>query len=133
MEVGGLQPGEEELGGGHVVAIGPELHQRDLEPLEEALRTLGFVVAGVVPDENGVLPPVLVLGVEHLHELSQVDLHDLAVAVGLEQAVEGAPEVVDAGDECEPRDDADLLLTWATRPRLPTTSLVPDRVQPRPI
>ena len=34
VEVSGLQPGEEEFTGTHVVAVGPQLHQRDVQPLQ---------------------------------------------------------------------------------------------------
>ena len=73
---------------------------------------------------------MLVLLVQHLHQLREEDLHGLAVAVRLEEAEEGGAEVVDAGDEGEPRTDSDLLLSGATSSRLPAAPLVPHRVQP---
>lgn len=124
MEVAGLEPREEELCRGHVVAVGAELHQRDLESLKQPLRAWFGVVAGVVPEDDGVLPPVLVLGVEHADELGEVDLHDLPIAVGLEEAEEDANVVVHTSDEGDPGLDADLLLPRPFFLWLPATSLI---------
>ena len=88
------------------------------------------MIRGVVPDDDRVPPPVLVLRVQHLHQLHQEDLHNLAVRVGLQEAEEDAAEVVDAGDERDPGVDADLLFSWTSSSWLPTASLIPDRIQP---
>ena len=88
------------------------------------------MVAGVVPHDDGVLPPAYVLLVQHLDELDEVDLHDLRIAVGLKEGEEDAAEVVDAGDEGESGVDDDLLLPRATSLRLPATSLIANAIQP---
>ena len=125
-----LELGEEELRGGHVVAVGAEEHEGDSEPLQEPLRPRVGVVAGVVPHDDGVLPPAYVLLVQHLDEFDEVDLHDLRIAVGLEEGEEDAAEVVDAGDEGESGVDDDLLLPRTTCLRLPATSLIANAIQP---
>ena len=88
------------------------------------------MVGGAIPDDDGVLPPFLVLRVQHLHQLRQIDLHGLSIVVGLEQADEDLTEVVDAGNEGDPRMDDDLLLPGATNFGLPAAPLVPHGVQP---
>ena len=52
------------------------------------------MVAGIVPDDNSIFPPVLVFSVKHPHKLNQEDLHDLDVWVGLEEADEDSTEVI---------------------------------------
>ena len=101
-----------------------------MEPLQEPLRPRVGVIAGVVPHDDGVLPPAYVLLVQHLDELDEVDLHDLRIAVGLKEGEEDAAEVVDAGDEGESGVDDDLLLPRATSLRLPATSLIANAIQP---
>ena len=110
MKVRGLKSGEKEFSWSNVVAVGSQLHQRNLQGLQEALRPQGGVVAGAVPDEDRILPPMLILGVQHLHQFHQVDIHDVVVGVGLEEADEDAAEVVHAGDQGDPRPDSDLRL-----------------------
>ena len=110
MKIGGLESGKEEFSWSNVVAVGSQLHHRDLQFLKEALSPQGGVVAGTVPDEDRILSPVFVLGVQHLHQLHKVDLHDFVIGVGLKEADEDATEVVHAGDEGYPRLDADLRL-----------------------
>ena len=130
MEVGALELCKEQLSRGHVIAVGPEYHERYLAGLTQALRPLGCMVGGTIPDDDGVLPPFLVLRVQHLHQLRQIDLHGLCVIVGLKQADEDLAEVVDAGNEGDPRMDDDLLLPGATNFGLPAAPLVPHGVQP---
>ena len=88
------------------------------------------MVAGTIPDDDGVLPPVLVLRVQHLHQLGQKDLHRFGVIIGLKQAEEDLAEVVNGGNEGDPWINDDLLLTNTSFFGLPTAPLVPDGVQP---
>ena len=129
-EVAALESREEELGRRHVVAVGAQLQQRNLEGVQEALRPLRGVIGGVVPDDDGVLAPVLVLAVQRLHQLREEDLHGLGVVVLLQEADEDLAEAVDAGDERDPGADDELLFSRGSSSGLPATSLIPDGVQP---
>ena len=88
------------------------------------------MIGGIIPDDHRVLAPMLVFGVKHLHQLSQVDLHDLCVRVGLKQADKDPTEFVNASDERDPRVDGDLLLPRSPSFWLPAAPLIPDGVEP---
>ena len=88
------------------------------------------MVGGTIPDDDCVFAPVLVLAVQHLHQLRQVDLHRLPIRIGLKEADEDLPEVVHAGDEGDPWHDSDQLLSYLFLSRLPTAPLVRNGVQP---
>ena len=129
-EVTGLELGEEQLCRGQVVAVGTQVKQRDLKSLKDPPRPLGRVIAGVVPKDDSVLSPVCVLLVQQLDQLREVELHDLLVAVGLQEAEEDGAVVVDGGDEGDPRLDVDLPLPRAALLRLPAAPLIAHGVQP---
>jgi len=68
-------------------------------------RLLRCVIGGSVHHQNRRLPPVLVLGVQHLHQLRQVELHRLGVRVGLQEADVDLAVVVEGRDHRDPRPD----------------------------
>ena len=130
MKIGALELGKEQLCRSHVIAVGPEAHERYLEGLQETPRLRGGVVGGTIPDDDGVFAPVLVLSIQHLNQLCQVDLHGLCIVVGLKQADEDLAKIVNAGNQGDPRMDDDLLLSYTTFFGLPAAPLVPHGVQP---
>ena len=60
------------------------------------------MVAGSVPHDDRILPPVPILPIEGLDELGHEELEGVAVRVGLEQTGVELPEGVDGNDEGDP-------------------------------
>lgn len=60
------------------------------------------MVTGVVPEDHGFPPPVLVLTVENCHQVLEVHADDLGVRVGLEQAEVLFSTAVDGSDQSDP-------------------------------
>ena len=69
-----------------MVAVGAEVENRCSLLLKQGEDLASLVVAGVVPHQNCVRPPVTVLEIQGLDQLCQEELHRLAIRVGLEQA-----------------------------------------------
>ena len=102
-----LEGGEDHLAWGHVVAVGPQVHHGHSLLLQQGEHLAGLVVAGVVPDEDGVLPPLSILVIERPDQLSQEELHGVLVRVGLEEGAVDLGLAVQGEDERDP--GADLL------------------------
>ena len=85
-----------------MITVGSEEDQRHPLLLHQLQHFRGFVVAGSVPHDDRILPPVSVLPVEGLDELGHEELEGVAIRVGLEQTGVELPEGVDGNDEGDP-------------------------------
>ena len=88
------------------------------------------MIPSVVPHDNGVGPPVPVLGVKGFNHLAHKESHCFFVGVRLEKAGIDLTQAVERNDECDPRVD---LLCWdAVRGPflLPAATSVVPRVEP---
>ena len=59
------------------------------------------MVPGVVPHDDGVGPPVPVLGVEGFDHLAHEESHRFLVGVRLEEASIDLTQAVECNDECD--------------------------------
>ena len=88
------------------------------------------MIAGSIPNDDRILPPVPVLPIEGLDELGHEELEGVAVRVGLEQTGVELPEGVDGNDEGDPRRDLLDRKAWAQSFPLPAPPPIVSRVDP---
>lgn len=86
------------------------------------------MIGSIVPNDDGVLAPVLVLAIEHLHQMRKEDLHGLGVVVRLQKADEDFTETIDSRNQRYSWANDELLLSWGSSSWLPASSMISDRI-----
>ena len=85
-----------------IIGVWPCVEYRHVELLKNAQGRLAGMIGSVVEEHDCIMSPAWPLLVQLLHQLSEEELDDLAVAVGLGQREVDIPLGVQAGDHGDP-------------------------------
>ena len=107
IDVHRFELSEEELTGTGIIGVRASEHDGQLHILKGLESGLGGVVRSIVNDDHRVLLPPLPLLLELLVQVSEENIHDLAVGIGLSQRKVDISKSVKTNDHGNPGDQLD--------------------------